>query len=256
MTKIKTMKIRHIESDIKIYVTKDYKLFNNFKENRDIRWSHVQKIVNWIRKQDLRIPIVIDENMHIIDGQHTLEARKKLKLEIYYIIENNATAHASIVVHNAQRKNWVLLDYIDFYTRSGNKDYMILNKYMEEWNLAAWQVIYILRGGAKTTLEMIKAGNFKATISNPETLKNLSNFILEIVDSSDSRRLFKEHGRILCQWYIVNPTGNFEPAIFLKKFRQHIKGAKITWSSNAVTFKRQVEDIYNRNARYKKRLFG
>jgi hypothetical protein len=250
------MKMRHIESDIKIYVTKDYELFHNFKENRDIRWSHVQKITNWINKEDLRIPIIIDEAMHVIDGQHTLEARKKLKLPIYYIIEDKATAHRSIVVHNAQRKNWVLTDYIDFYTRSGNKEYMMLNKYMNEWNLAAWQVIYILRGGKKTDLESIKEGKFKVIISNPETLKHLSNFILEIVDNSDSRRLFKEHGRILCNWFIVNPTGNFEPAIFLKKFRQHLKGTKITWSSNAVAFKRQVEDIYNRNTHYKKRLFG
>lgn len=215
------MKIKHKESDVKVYITKNYNLFNNFKENRDIKWSHVHKIINWIEAKDLKIPIIVTSTMSVIDGQHTLEARKKLKKPIYYIIESSKNSYENIAIYNAQRQNWVLTDYIDFYTRRNYPEYIRLNKYMNAWNLAAWQVIYILSAGKIVKLQEIKEGKFVANLTNEQKLKLLSEFILDVTENTESRRLYKGHTRVLCDWFVNNPSGNFEPAIFILKLKKN-----------------------------------
>jgi hypothetical protein len=60
-------------------------------------------------------PILINDNFYIIDGQHRLEAARMLKETIYYIIDNNI-GKIDISLLNKTKKNWGLMDYINFYT--------------------------------------------------------------------------------------------------------------------------------------------
>ena len=56
----------------KIRETNDYEIFKILKGNRDINQNHVNKLVQSITEKDLRIPIVVDNNMYVMDGQHRL----------------------------------------------------------------------------------------------------------------------------------------------------------------------------------------
>jgi hypothetical protein len=96
--------------------TKDYSLFKDICSNREIDSKHVNKLIRAIESNNLLHvnPIIVDDQMRVIDGQHRLEAAKKLKLEIFYI--KAGVSRKDISVLNSNQKNWTGMDYINFYT--------------------------------------------------------------------------------------------------------------------------------------------
>lgn len=96
--------------------TKDYSIFKEFSSNREVDRKHVNKLVQSIQKRNLLgvNPIVVDNNMRVIDGQHRLAAAQILGVEIYYVQENINRKDISLL--NSNQKNWTAMDYINFYT--------------------------------------------------------------------------------------------------------------------------------------------
>ena len=69
-----------------IVKTTDYSIFKKINGNRGISHSHVTKLTAAIARRNLLqlFPIIVNEKMEIVDGQHRLWAAKRLKLPIYY----------------------------------------------------------------------------------------------------------------------------------------------------------------------------
>ena len=58
------------ESDIKVYVTENYSIFNFLESNRAVNQNQVKKIVKSIQaKGYYPVPILVDDNYNIVDGQ-------------------------------------------------------------------------------------------------------------------------------------------------------------------------------------------
>ena len=70
----------------KFFETTDYTKFKKTRGNRPVDAAHVEQLKKLISDRDLEDPIRVNKNMEVIDGQHTLEARKQLDLKIPYII--------------------------------------------------------------------------------------------------------------------------------------------------------------------------
>lgn len=64
--------------------TKDYDWFSFYPGNRDIVEEFLRRLNKVMRERPLPIPIIVNENGQIIDGQHTFLARKELELPIFY----------------------------------------------------------------------------------------------------------------------------------------------------------------------------
>lgn len=96
--------------------TKDYQIFRDFASNREVDHKHVNKLVNAIRKRNLLHvnPIIVDDRMRVIDGQHRLAAAEILGVEIYYV--KGEVNREDISVLNSNQKNWTVMDYINHYT--------------------------------------------------------------------------------------------------------------------------------------------
>ena len=77
----------------KIYQTSNYDKFTNFLGNRSVTSvksrHHIEKLMESMKKSYLPQPIIVDENFSVLDGQHRLEAAKKLKLPIYFMTMTN-----------------------------------------------------------------------------------------------------------------------------------------------------------------------
>lgn len=113
------------ESDIKVYVTEDYSIFNQLNGNREVIPRHVNEIVNSIQKNGYYpVPILVDNNYTIIDGQHRFEALKQLNLPVYYV--KNGFIDNDCIELNANSKNWNVVDYIKFYASKDIKSYQDL----------------------------------------------------------------------------------------------------------------------------------
>lgn len=106
-----------------IQSTMNYDLFQFFSCNRRINPNHVHALTSDESFPDHFPfhPIIVNEKMEIVDGQHRFEAAKYLEIPIYYIIQDGAD-FKTIKNINVNQKPWKNDDYLIFYSHQ-NKDY-------------------------------------------------------------------------------------------------------------------------------------
>lgn len=110
----------------KIYVTTNYDTFRALTGNRDVTTMHKNEIVRSIKKSGyFSNPIMVNERMEVIDGQHRLAALKELGLPVEYIIVRGAGAKDAPLLNTASR-NWNTKNYIKSYADQGNGNYKLL----------------------------------------------------------------------------------------------------------------------------------
>lgn len=105
--------------------TKDYSQFKFMAGNRNIDKTHVSRL----KKEMLEggnlmevMPILVNENMFIIDGQHRFTAAQEIGMEIHYIVKDNA--NISTARHmNVTQKSWDIMDFARSFYEGGNKQY-------------------------------------------------------------------------------------------------------------------------------------
>lgn len=121
--------ISAVITNIQVFETKDYSQFKKLIGNRSLNESQVDGIVNSINEVGYQpVPILVNERMEVIDGQHRLEAAKRLDIPILFIIKAGAGA-TEVMQLNLRRGNWTVYDFIGFYSANGNHSYIKLNEY-------------------------------------------------------------------------------------------------------------------------------
>ena len=76
------------KTQTQIHSTSDYSIFKILKGNRAVSELHVRRLAEAIKEKDLQIPIIVDDNLYILDGQHRLEAYKIVGNPVPYIIKS------------------------------------------------------------------------------------------------------------------------------------------------------------------------
>ena len=93
-----------------IYETDDYSMFRKLEGNRDVeKTGRLKKSMK--DNGFLNIPIVINNNCEIIDGQHRAFVAQELKLPIKFVVEPNADIETTKTVNSGQ-KNWSVLNFL------------------------------------------------------------------------------------------------------------------------------------------------
>ena len=108
-----------------VHKTKDYDKFGFNYLNREVDAIHVRRLIKDMKGAGLRVPIIVDENMEVIDGQHRLTACRELGIEVEYIVRDR-TPIEDIVRMNNLSKNWTVKDKCVSYAKAGNSDYQRL----------------------------------------------------------------------------------------------------------------------------------
>jgi len=79
----------------------------------------------------LMCPIIVNENMEVIDGQHRLMAAQGLDgVPIYYIKADNYRLE-EVHTLNMNQKNWSKKDFVDGYAEMGLEPYIKLKRFLE-----------------------------------------------------------------------------------------------------------------------------
>jgi hypothetical protein len=108
----------------RIFSTNNYSEFTFFEGNRMVDNSRVKQLMESIKSNGLINPIVVTQNLEIIDGQHRTEALKNLGLPILYHIHNVDRDKLLDLVRNINsvQKNWSNYDIARAYAlHSPNK---------------------------------------------------------------------------------------------------------------------------------------
>lgn len=117
--------------------TTNYEMFKKLEGNRATTVARVNKIKKSIMTVGyITSPILVNENMEIIDGQGRFEALKELRLPVEYIVQKGLNVKECIAM-NIYQTNWKVIDYIKSYAAKGNPDYLRLTSLMTEFPLVA-----------------------------------------------------------------------------------------------------------------------
>lgn len=111
--------------------TKDYSKFNFIDSNRDINDSNLKKIERSILEIGLQVPIVVNENYEIIEGQHRFVALRKNNLVIPYIV--SARASESDIDGLQESRKWTAMDFCKSRATKGDVSCKIALDLAEEW---------------------------------------------------------------------------------------------------------------------------
>lgn len=182
-----------VSSTSVIYWTNDYGMFKFLHGNRDMDAGKIKKLMKDIQA-GLNLlafcPILVNETMHIIDGQHRYYVAQKLKMNVYYMVVPDFSL-AQIAKMNNNQNRWKMQDFLNCYIDAGynREDYKRLKDFKELYQITISLAVGLLASGNpenRMFLEAFRNGEFKAT--NAEAAECLMKAVWEFKPYTDEWR--------------------------------------------------------------------
>lgn len=125
--------------------TTDYKIFKRVQGNRPVDVNHVKSLISSVAQKNLleNIPLIVNDKMEVIDGQHRLEVSKAMGIPVYYISVPKADI-SDIRRLNSYSRPWSVFDYLDSYIDLGKTDYKQLKSFASKYSLSISNALIIL----------------------------------------------------------------------------------------------------------------
>lgn len=116
----------------KVYKTYDLSIFKSIDGNRVPNLQHIRRLTESLKVHGMKCnPILVNEKMEVIDGQHRLQAAKNVNTFVYYIVVNGYKLE-EVHTLNLNQKNWTKRDYMDGYAEMGIESYIKLREFLQK----------------------------------------------------------------------------------------------------------------------------
>lgn len=224
-----------------IVKSSNYDQFDTFVGNRKVYPDHVNRLMKSIQQKNLleENPIIVALGK-IIDGQHRIEAARKLKIPFYYIEREEGTLD-DIRRLNVYTKPWTLNDYLDSYIELGNENYMILADYMKRYGLPISVSVNLLTGtsttGGSGSMNAFRVGKF--TVIRLKEADEEAQALLKLKSYTEGN-VWRKRDFITAMKKV---WGKIDKTIFQEKVVN--KGDRIRSRLSVKEYLRDLEDIYN-----------
>jgi hypothetical protein len=233
--------------------TTNYDIFKRVKGNRPVDVNHVKSLISSVAQKNLleNIPLIVNDRMEVIDGQHRLEVSKAMSIPVYYIKVPHADIK-DIRRLNSYSRPWSVYDYLESYIDLGKNDYKILKAFANKYGMSISIASIILNNpnGEKhrrTTIQKeYKTGEFQVEdLGKSELLaRHLQDLKPYLEDGVDKDREF-----IVALMEAYNTVSQLE---FMEQFREY--KTKIQKRARVKDYLRQLEDVANNGTRREVRL--
>lgn len=115
----------------RVYKTNDLSIFKIIEGNRVPNPQHIKRLKSSILINGMLCnPILVNEKMEVIDGQHRLLASKESNSFIYYIILQGYSL-SQVHTLNLNQKNWTKKDFMEGYADMGIESYIKLREFVK-----------------------------------------------------------------------------------------------------------------------------
>lgn len=120
---------------MQIQTTKDYSKFKLVVSNREVDKNHVKRLAESIRRKNLLFirPLIVNDDMQVIDGQHRLAACELINEHVHYI-KVAGLSKSDISILNTAQKNWSRIDFINFFAIEGKPEFKLLAKMINKYS--------------------------------------------------------------------------------------------------------------------------
>lgn len=168
--------IRHIqpkasehEHSISVFKTVDYSIFSKLSGNRELNKNHVRRLTKVIATNPeftKKSPIIVNQNMSIIDGQHRVAAFELVKEKegtaypIFFIVQSGATLRDARNL-NVGSKPWGPIDYARVYALEGDVNYKTYLEFASRFPMVTHKIIARALGGSEAAIKDFNTGLFQ-----------------------------------------------------------------------------------------------
>jgi hypothetical protein len=139
--------------------TKNYEKFKRVGLNRSIKNKNVERLMKSFELtggMSMSKPIIVDKEFNIIDGQHRLEACKRMGIPVHYVVFKDNTKN--IPIYNTYQEKWGLEDYAQYWASQGNKNYQRLLEIKNKTGVSINGLIECLFNASGYKNEVFKEG--------------------------------------------------------------------------------------------------
>lgn len=126
-----------------IYTTTNYEKFKFINGNRKLNKRNLAKLVTSMNEEQLTMPICVNKNYYIIDGQHRYEVCKELGLPIYFYIEPEYDIE-QVKRANLVSSTWKKEDFLNMHIEDGLETYNNINEVLHSYEIKISDFLRIL----------------------------------------------------------------------------------------------------------------
>lgn len=164
-----------------IYSTKKYDLFNNLDFNRDVTENRYKKLAASFSEKEILNPIVVNENLEIIDGQGRFEVLRTMERPIKFIIAEGADIKDCRRM-NLYNTNWKKDDFVGSYARAGNVNYINLKDVRTKTRFPYNTIMRLVNKGTNGLKkhDVLETGKLVFTFKDAETVMRIAKSVEEI----------------------------------------------------------------------------
>ena len=165
-------------------------------------------------------PIIVDENMNIIDGHHRFVCAKELGIPLYYKVVEGAKlydyAKATSVV-----KKWSSADWAEDHASTGDQDYIKLKGLVTQFNLRLTTAIPLAESGSTRDRSSFidKMRDKKFHVKNWGDAFSRAKMLQEVRDISAKTG---EYARYHNAWIAVSRHQRYNHKHFMTKLRKYV----------------------------------
>lgn len=245
----------------RVYETNDYTVFKSIDGNRNLNRLHIARLIKSFSEQYLFSPILVNNDMAVIDGQHRLEAAKQLNLPIRYI-QCNGYGLKEIHRLNTNMANWKKSDYLQGYCELKYPEYLKFRNFMRrypDFQIASAEAILTQHLGGDG--QVIYNSDIRYSSGKPDKQSAFERGTLKIPDY-DKSCLIADDILLLKPFYdgfnrrlfVISVMGllkndNFTVTEFIRKL-SYMPSA-LVHCTTVMQYKLLIEEIYNYKRREK-----
>jgi hypothetical protein len=223
--------------------TRNYSIFKKKQDNREIDRALVNRLKVSMSKRNLLHlePIIVNDDMEIIDGQHRFESAKELGLEISYQIETNLDGEDMILLQT--HKSWGTEDYFNYYCKNNYPEYLKLKKFIADQGISVSLAVRILRGTSKNANLNFRNGEFEFNNSMATDSIDFCRRSIEIIKKLQGDKPWMKSQKIWSALLIVFNHENFEEDKWFKNIELLVD--RIVQKVSVLDYFNVFKDIFN-----------
>lgn len=222
--------------------TQDYSIFKEFTSNREVDEKHVKRLMKSIQRRNLLHvrPISVDKEMNVIDGQHRLEAARRMGIPVYF--EQSDMSDDDISMLNSNQKNWSAIDYINHYTVKKVAAFSKLSSLISAHpDISISALITLSSIDGTRNLEQLKSGILN--VDNIDQAKEVCFFCEEL--NRKFQKCFVYDSRFPLAIGKALKAENFKMERFVEQIESNPRA--FVPCHTKVQYLEMIQEIYNRN---------
>jgi hypothetical protein len=243
-----------------VFVTKNLGMFSSIDGNRVPNLIHVKRLTDSLRKYGMKCnPILVNEKLQVIDGQHRLLAAKEVQSEVYFIIIPGSNL-TDVHTLNLNQKNWSRKDFMEGYANMGIIPYIKLRDFVKKNDDYGFNdCVSLCSNTSSVSASSNKTGTSggKGQYTLEEGTWQGKNFTLA-QEWANKIRMIKPYyvgynrSAFVGTMIVLLQNPNFDFNEFMHKLR--IQPTALVDCANREQYKTLIEDIYNFKRRDKVNL--